>query len=469
MTLVELVVAGAAAAVLMLGLMSCFLIAGRALDEDQIAPARQIKTGRSLEGVLADLRDAIAFSERTASAVTFQVPDRDGDTLAETIRYSWSGTAGDPLMMEYNGGDPAQLVADVKQFDLAYTSRTMTGTGFTKGVFPPERTVLFVSGGTFIIQEPGGEVVVTPTTEETARIALIESWLNMVELIHSTQSQADFDSAVADANVVYVSQEVSDTDLGTKLVNASIGVVNENWSLIDEFGFATSGGLLVGAPTLDVDMSHYITAVFATNPVSPYLAVESHQGIITPVAPGLEAVGTWATMPYTGMPALMVLQVGAELVGGGSAAGARVQIPWGSGPGATPVALDSLSEDAKTIMDRAIEWAADPSLIVVPEIYVHDITMGWRLQGNSYYGQATIEVREDGGGGIAGALVRGEWSGVVSSIDLGTTGSDGTVMLESPGKKDGGTYTFTVTDITLGGYSYNSSLNWETSDWITAP
>jgi hypothetical protein len=174
-------------------------------------------------------------------------------------------------------------------------------------------------------------------------------------------------------------------------------------------------------------------------------------------------------MPLTGMPALMVLQVGAELVGGGSAAGARVQIPWGSGPSAAPVALDSLSDDAKTMMDRAIEWAADPGLIVVPEIYVYDISMGWRLQGNSYYGQATVEVREDGGGGIASALVRGEWSGAVNSIDLGTTGSDGTVMLESPGAKGGGTYTFTVTEITLINYSYNPALNWETSDWITAP
>ena len=469
MTLVELVVAGAAAAVLMLGLMSCFLIAGRALDEDRLAPARQIKTAHNLDPILADLRDAIGFSERTANALTFQVPDRDGDTEPETIRYSWSGTVGDPLMMEYNGSGPVALVADVKQFDLTYTSRTMTGTGFVKGVFPPERTVLFVSGGTWFIQEPGGELVVVPTAQEAARIALIESWQNAVDLIHSTQAQADFDSAVAAANVVYVSQEVSDTDLGTKLVNASIGVVNENWSLIDEFGFATGGALLVGAPSLDVDISHYITAVCAANPVSPYLAAESHQIIMVPAAPGLEAVGTWAEMPWTGMPALMVLPVGAELVGGGSAAGARVQIPWGSGPFATPVALDSLSDDAKTIMDRAIEWGADPSLIVVTDIYVHDIGMGYRTAGPRVYAQATVEIRENGGGVIAGATVTGAWSGVVTGTDQGVTGADGTVMVESPGKNNGGTFTFTVTDVSLDGYSYNTSLNWETSDWVTAP
>jgi hypothetical protein len=52
---------------------------------------------------------------------------------------------------------------------------------------------------------------------------------------------------------------------------------------------------------------------------------------------------------------------------------------------------------------------------------------------------------------------------------MGTTGSDGKVMLESPGKKDGGTFTFTVTNVTKLDFIYNSSENEETSDSITAP
>jgi hypothetical protein len=183
----------------------------------------------------------------------------------------------------------------------------------------------------------------------------------------------------------------------------------------------------------------------------------------------VEAVGTWVESPWTDKPALMVLSAGAALIGGGSAAGARVQIPWGSGQGATPVALASLSADAQTIMQRAIEWAAQPSLFIPTEMYVHDITMGWRKQANKYYGQATVEVREDGGAGIEGVTVTGLWSGATTGSDQGVTGVDGTVMVESSGVKDGGTYTFTIVTLTKDGYLYNALLNWETSDWITAP
>jgi hypothetical protein len=412
----------------------------------------------------------MSFSERTANAVTFKVPDRTGDELPETIRYSWSGTAGDPLQIEYNGSAPATLVADVNQFDLSYSLRTMTGTGFAKGVILPEgNALLFVSGGSLIDQPPEDELVILPTEQEWARIILIESWGYEVEVIHCSQSQADFDSAVMSANVVYVSQEALATDLGTKLVNTAIGVVNENCDMIDEFGFTTGRSMGGGLPTLNVDLSHYITSVFATNPVSPYVANEWYQIVVEPVAAGVQPVGTWVEVPYTGKPALMALSQGAQLIGGGIAAGPRVQIPWGSGQGATPVALDSLSDDAKTIMQRAIEWAAEPDLEILAEIYVNDIAMGWRKQGSRYYGQATVWVKEDGGADVVGATVTGVWSGAVGGTDQGVTGSDGKVMLESPGKNGGGTYTFTVTDIALGGFSYNPTLNLETSDSIAVP
>jgi hypothetical protein len=120
-------------------------------------------------------------------------------------------------------------------------------------------------------------------------------------------------------------------------------------------------------------------------------------------------------------------------------------------------------------MQRSIEWAADPNLVLLQEIYIHNINMGWRKQGPRYFGQATVEVRADGGGAIAGATVTGAWSGAVGGTDQGTTGSDGTVMLESSAKNGGGTFIFTVTDVAMDGYAYNPDLNWETSDSITVP
>lgn len=469
-TLAELLVAAGTTSVLMMALMSCLLIAGRALDEDRIVSAKQLQAGETLDQVLGDLHDAMSFSERTANAVTFQVPDRTGDEVPETIRYSWSGIAGDPLRKEYNGSAPETLVTDVNQFDLIYSLRTMTGTGFAKGVILPEgNALLFVSGGFLIEEFPSGELMVAPTAQESARIALIESWGYAVEVIHCSQSQADFDSAVENANVAYISQEALQVDLGIKLVNTTIGVVNENCDMIDEFGFAAGRSMDGGLPTLNVDMGYYITSVFAANPVSPYVANEWYQIVNEPVAAGVHPVGKWVEAPWTGKPALMTLCQGDQLIDGGSAAGPRVQIPWGSGQGATPVALESLSDDAKTIMQRSIEWAVDPSLDGLTEIYINDIAMGWRSQGPLYFGQATVWIKENSGADVVGAAVTGVWSGVVSGTDQGITGSDGKVMLESPGKKGGGTYTFTVTDIALDGYSYNPALNLETSDSIIVP
>jgi hypothetical protein len=96
--------------------------------------------------------------------------------------------------------------------------------------------------------------------------------------------------------------------------------------------------------------------------------------------------------------------------------------------------------------------------------------MGFRTApGNKYYGQATVWVRSAEGANISGAIVSGDWSGAVSGTSMGTTGSDGKTMLESPSKKNGGTFTFTVTSVVKSGYTYNPSLNVEDSDTIIAP
>lgn len=72
------------------------------------------------ELVTLDLSLALSFSERTGKAVTFTVPDRDGDGQPETIRYSWSGDAGDPLTRRINGGTIVTIAENVTRFDLDY-------------------------------------------------------------------------------------------------------------------------------------------------------------------------------------------------------------------------------------------------------------------------------------------------------------------------------------------------------------
>ncbi|MCP4047766.1 MAG: hypothetical protein GY732_17470, partial [Gammaproteobacteria bacterium] len=197
------------------------------------------------------------------------------------------------------------------------------------------------------------------TTQETARKTLMESWGFAVTLIDDDDTQANFDSAAADNSAAFISQEALATSVGTKLTSKTIGVVNENKDMVDDLGFVTGLSIGGGLPTMNVDSSHYITSVFTINPVSVYAATEWYMIYDIPVATGVYQLGKWAESPWADRPALMTLCQGGSIIGGGTAAGRRVQLPWGSGQGATPVDINnSLTDDGRTITKRAIEWAA---------------------------------------------------------------------------------------------------------------
>jgi hypothetical protein len=116
-------------------------------------------------------------------------------------------------------------------------------------------------------------------------------------------------------------------------------------------------------------------------------------------------------------------------------------------------------------------WSSEESATTQSNVmYVYDIAMGYgTLPGNKYFGQATVWIKTVDGANVEGAIVTGDWTGVVSGTSMGSTASDGKVTLESSWVKNGGTFTFTVTNVTKGGYTYDSGLNVETSDWIAAP
>ena len=117
-TLLELVVASAGATFLIVGLASSVYIASQAVDPSSSPGNATIQGDSALSDLMADLRLATSFSETTPTAITFSVPDRDNDTNPETIRYAWSGTPGDPLTRQYNGGAAAVVVENVHDFSL---------------------------------------------------------------------------------------------------------------------------------------------------------------------------------------------------------------------------------------------------------------------------------------------------------------------------------------------------------------
>lgn len=118
-TLIELVVATALASILIAGLTSTLFIAVEASSGDTPAP-NTLEGLALLTDMTAELQYAVTITEQTAMAITVTVPDRNADTFNETIRYAWSGTPGDPLTRQYNGGTVANVADDVYDFDIRY-------------------------------------------------------------------------------------------------------------------------------------------------------------------------------------------------------------------------------------------------------------------------------------------------------------------------------------------------------------
>ena len=141
-------------------------------------------------------------------------------------------------------------------------------------------------------------------------------------------------------------------------------------------------------------------------------------------------------------------------------------------PGAADVGLNSFTVqvDATGGSDTATLQITVDAAGTITDIYISDIAMSSATYGgNRISGIATITVRDESGATVSGATVSADWSGATSSSTSGSTDGSGIVVFESDKKKNGGTYTVTVTDVTASGYNYNSALNVETSDSITAP
>jgi len=106
------------------------------------------------------------------------------------------------------------------------------------------------------------------------------------------------------------------------------------------------------------------------------------------------------------------------------------------------------------------------------KMHVQSITMALKKTGLYTYALATITIVDACGNPVAGATVSGQWSGATSDRDTGTTNGSGQVTVQSNGVRrapSGTTFTFTVNNVTLSGWVYDSAANVETSDSIRVP
>lgn len=120
LTLIELVVSLGLVTLVMAACGSVMLLACRGVGQGAATAAGLADGDGLVLQVTADLATALTITEQNARAVTMTVPDRNGDGNPETIRYSWSGTAGADVTRQYNGGAAVAVARNVYRFDLSY-------------------------------------------------------------------------------------------------------------------------------------------------------------------------------------------------------------------------------------------------------------------------------------------------------------------------------------------------------------
>ncbi len=202
----------------------------------------------------------------------------------------------------------------------------------------------------FVVTDPED-----PNAAEASRISLIESWGYTVTFVQDSDKQDKYDTVLADAAVVYVSTEIDPDNIGTKLTDATIGIVFEEPGLVPTLGF--SGGIrrTTKAFTDVDDNTHAITAGFPTGYLRLFNSPQPVFTLRALVAPGIYPLTYTQASRWWAYVALSYLETGDTLYGGGAAAGRRVMLPWGD----DGFDFSTLTDDAKTIMERSIEWAAN--------------------------------------------------------------------------------------------------------------
>lgn len=369
-SLLELVMGMAAAVVLMAGMASAVAVSSRSLSlGDTGAGARSVSTEVQRD-FLADLERATGFTERTANAVTFTVPDRTGDGRPETLRYAWSGVAGAPLTLQMNGGSVQNLATNVQQFSLSFRTQAVTAP-----VVPDEQAVsfgklLFVSGGyqkdpTFLQKLTGQPGDIVLTTGEADKIALYQGWGFEVSMITSDKGGSDFTTAFSGKDLVFVSSSPGTSSTASRYQGLKLGIVNENPELTASFGFCTGSGTTSGTEASIGGPPHYITQAYAVRQTVTLLSQSTTlQALPSTKSRDLSILGTNTNNGATTFGALAAGRMSAT---GTVITGRRVQLPW-----ATPD-FDStrLTANGQVLLKASLLWAAgngadgNPSLATI--------------------------------------------------------------------------------------------------------
>jgi prepilin-type N-terminal cleavage/methylation domain-containing protein len=124
-TLIEIVTSLVILSVLLLACASMLSLSNYQTGSATTRISAQFQAADVADQITDDLNVALNFTQRTATSVTFTVPDRISAGTPEPVCYSWAGTAGSPLTRQFNNGTVVNIANSVQAFNLAYTTRLM--------------------------------------------------------------------------------------------------------------------------------------------------------------------------------------------------------------------------------------------------------------------------------------------------------------------------------------------------------
>jgi hypothetical protein len=173
-TLLELSAGLVASSVLMIGMAGSLFLATQAnrVDLGPFHAASQAAFG--MDEVTRELSYATAVRSITANrSIEIELPDRTGDGASETLRYQWSGTAGDPFVRVFNG-TTATVVPGLQALTLSAATKSVTEPGLgqvtnTSGeALWSEKASGWIEGTLSIAANEGAGAIIAPKLPEGA-------------------------------------------------------------------------------------------------------------------------------------------------------------------------------------------------------------------------------------------------------------------------------------------------------------
>lgn len=188
-----------------------------------------------------------------------------------------------------------------------------------------------------------------PEARDRGKRSLFVSWGYRVTLLEDNASQGEYDDAVADVDVVYVSETTNSGTVGNKLTDQNVGVVCDEGYLADELRISDRNSYTEYLDDIDITSnSHTITSGFARGELSLFRQREEARAYVN------LAAGTQTLAEVSGYAVLVAAERGASLADGSLASGRRVLTPWGHGG----FEVDDLTSDGKAMLRAALDWAA---------------------------------------------------------------------------------------------------------------